>query len=388
VKVAVLTQDPRGGGGAERVMSDIAAALEGECEFVMVVPEMSRQGDHDFSHQTRLVSLDLRWNEGRSVTSKTALYLVRAERLGGLLSEERPDLVVSNFSATFHRLAGFAKALGLVRAPLILRFGNPVTTEPVNNGFWSRRLLRSSAQLADRILANSSGLGRELATLFDVPSSKIRVIGNPVDIDRVRELAEEDMSEPADDRLRPMLLTAARLVPQKNLRLLLGAFGRIRDRTPARLVVAGAGPAEKELRGVADRLGLGDWVRFVGWQANPYKFMRRAAVYVLSSDYEGFGSAIVEALACATPVVATDCPYGPREVLQDGRFGLLVPPGDEEALAAAILSVLDDPALRARFASDGPRRAEDFHIDRMAARYLSLFREVAQPQPAAAVGMK
>jgi glycosyltransferase involved in cell wall biosynthesis len=117
-------------------------------------------------------------------------------------------------------------------------------------------------------------------------------------------------------------------------------------------------------------------VRFMGFQANPYPFMRAADLFVLSSRWEGFGNVIVEAMAVGTPVVATDCNHGPREIIRHGESGLLAPPGDDAALATAMLRVLRDPALAARLAAGGAERARSFAAPAIAERYGELFHEV------------
>jgi glycosyltransferase involved in cell wall biosynthesis len=126
-------------------------------------------------------------------------------------------------------------------------------------------------------------------------------------------------------------------------------------------------------------------VSFEGFQANPFAFMRAADVFVLSSEFEGFGNVIVEAMAVGTPVVATDCPYGPEEILDGGRYGCLVPPGDPQALADALARVLADPALRARMSAAGRERARAFSSQAIADEYAALFERVLpEGAPAAA----
>jgi glycosyltransferase involved in cell wall biosynthesis len=235
-----------------------------------------------------------------------------------------------------------------------------------------------SARQATRVLAPSYGLAQELAQVFRLPPAQVVTIPNPVDLEEVRVLASEPVPELEDLGGRPIVLTVGRLSLQKNHILLLRAFRRVRQEVDAALVLVGAGELEGDLRRLAEELGIAPWVRFLGWQPNPFRFMRRADLFVLSSDYEGFGNVLVEAMACGCPVISTDCPYGPVEILGGGRYGILVPVGDEEGLARGMVQVLQDSALRQRLREGGQLRAQEFDVRIIARQYEELFRSVAR----------
>jgi glycosyltransferase involved in cell wall biosynthesis len=150
----------------------------------------------------------------------------------------------------------------------------------------------------------------------------------------------------------PVILGVGRLTGQKDFATLISAFALVRGRRPCRLLVIGEGEERERLAALAESLGVQDGLDLAGFQPNPLPFMREARLLVMSSRWEGFGNVLVEALYCGTPVVSTDCPHGPREVLADGRFGRLVPVGDPRALAEAIVASLDEESdprcLRAR----------------------------------------
>jgi glycosyltransferase involved in cell wall biosynthesis len=171
----------------------------------------------------------------------------------------------------------------------------------------------------------------------------------------------------------PVILGAGRLDPQKDFVTLIRAFARVRAGRPARLVILGAPsrmqPAySAELQDLPGTLDVARDVAMPGFVDNPLAFMARSAVFVLSSLYEGLPGVLIQALACGCPVVSTDCPSGPREVLDHGRFGPLVPIGDDEALARAIEAILDDPPPAERLRA----RAELFSVDRAVDKYLKL----------------
>ena len=146
------------------------------------------------------------------------------------------------------------------------------------------------------------------------------------------------------------------------------------------LYILGEGSERPRLEKLIQDLGLHPVVRLLGFQPNPYATMRQADVFVLSSDYEGFGNVIVEAMALGVPVIATDCPYGPREILAGGKYGVLVPPGDEQALADAILSLLRDPDARRRLGVEAKKRAEEFSVEKIVLSYERLFLELVEAE--------
>ena len=150
----------------------------------------------------------------------------------------------------------------------------------------------------------------------------------------------------------PVVLAAGRLAPQKDYPALLRAFAEVVRSRPARLVILGQGVERESLLELAERLGVSDSFDLPGFDVNPFRYMSRASVFVLSSRYEGFPNVLAQAMACGAPVVSTDCRSGPSEMLEGGRWGRLVPVGDWRAMARAIEATLDDPmpakALKAR----------------------------------------
>jgi glycosyltransferase involved in cell wall biosynthesis len=162
----------------------------------------------------------------------------------------------------------------------------------------------------------------------------------------------------------PVILAVGRLHRQKDFPTLIGAFARLRAERPARLVILGEGKLRPALEKVARRLGVGGDVDLPGYRDNPFAWMARAAVFALSSTFEGTANVLIEAMACGCPVVSTDCPHGPREVLDNGRYGPLVPVGDSAALAHAIAAVLDNPPDREVLRSRAALYDRDTNIDR------------------------
>jgi glycosyltransferase involved in cell wall biosynthesis len=215
---------------------------------------------------------------------------------------------------------------------------------------------------ADGIVAVSEGVADDLARVARIPRSRITVIHNPIVTDELLAGARVPPEHPwFAEPEPPVLVAAGRLTQQKDYPTLLRAFRGAREARPLRLVVLGEGEERVHLEALAGELGVAADVDFLGFVANPYSLMAAASLFVMSSAWEGFGNVLVEALACGTPVVSTDWPSGPAEILEGGRHGRLVPVGDAEALGSAMLAALAEPPapdlLKARAADFGTREA-------------------------------
>ena len=241
--------------------------------------------------------------------------------------------------------------------------------------------MTGTALLADRVIVPSQGTADELRRRFFTPAGRVAVIPNGIDLTEVTatqasipELTDLDRNE------TPVLCAIARLAPEKNLGLLLEAFRRIRAARPALLLILGDGPERAVLEAHIAAWGLTGAVRLLGHRDPVYPWLRRADVFIHTCQFEGFGYTMLEALACGVAVVATDCPYGPREVLGGGNYGVLTPPDDPAALAAAVLRLLDDPVSRRTLAARGLARAQELSVQRMADAYAAEFLKLSNSE--------
>lgn len=205
---------------------------------------------------------------------------------------------------------------------------------------WTRFFYR----WADRVVAVSQGVAHELVHYVGVSPEKVKVIYNPIVTPELFEKAEEPLDHPwFRDSEPPVILGVGRLTKPKDFPTLIRAFALVRQQRPVRLMILGEGEERPELERLIRELGLEEDVALPGFVQNPYPYMKRAAVFVLSSRWEGLPTVLVEAMAIGTPVVATDCPSGPREILQDRQWGCLAPVGDSASLAECILYTLNHP---------------------------------------------
>ncbi len=227
---------------------------------------------------------------------------------------------------------------------------------------------------ADAVVAVSKGVGGELGRF--VPADRVHTISNPISLSGIGRLAQEEVAHPWFRQGEPpVILTAGREAASKDYPTLVEAFGLVRRQREARLVMLGrfSESGRAGLIAQAQSHGAERDLEFVDFDQNPFRYMRRAGLFVLSSRYEGLPTVILEALACGTPVVSTDTPYGPSEILDRGRWGKLVPVGDAPALAAAMVETLegDRPTQEAC-----RHRAADFSCERAAGAYQALLEQL------------
>ncbi len=235
-------------------------------------------------------------------------------------------------------------------------------------------LVRRFYPRLDGVIAVSQDVAAQLFRETGLPEDAVTPIYNPVVSPRIERWAAEAIDHPwfAADRDRPVILGVGRLGESKDFATLLRAFARVRRERAARLVILGEGPHRPLLRLLARRLGIAADLDLPGWAANPYAYDARADLFVLSSRAEGLPNALLEAMACGCPVVSTDCPSGPREILDGGRYAPLVPVGDAAALADAMARSLDTPPDTAALKA----RAGQFSMARSAEDHLALFNRI------------
>lgn len=301
--------------------------------------------------------------------SRTLRYLPDLARY---LQHEKPAALLS--ALTYPNLAAlWARRLAGVPARVVISERISLSRVIHSSKKWKWRFLPSVIcriyPWADAIVAVSKGVADDLALTAGLPRQRITTIYNPVVTPELLLKAHAPLDHfwfaPGSP---PVLLGAGRLHYQKDFPTLLKAFARVRAVREVRLIILGEGKERAGLQALAQQLGVAADVALPGFVENPFGYMARAAVFVLSSAYEGLPAVLIQALACGCPVVSTDCPSGPAEILQGGVYGPLVPVGDDAELAKAILSVLETPPDPERLRA----RAALFSMDHAADRYLQV----------------
>ena len=361
LRVSIFLND-LSGGGAERQTLTLARELRDRGVAVeLILHQLHGELLEQIPPNIALVNLDQR--RTRHDIAPLARHLRRS----------RPDILLANVD---HKniAAIVAGLLSATRSKIVITQHNPLLGEISSDGRKYRMiapLYRILHPFVSAAVAVSAGIARELITAAGFPEKKVIRIYNAVIGPEFEAYARKPVRHPWFwDKSAPVFVCAARLVPQKDHETLLRAFALYRLTLPGRLLILGTGPLRQQLEYLARNLEIANAVEFVGFQENPLPWFRCADAVVLSSRSEGFGLVLAEAMGCGTPVISTNN-HGPAEILDQGRFGILVPPEDPAALAAALGAV---GGIRQRFPSASLRaRAAEFSNATCAAAYLSLF---------------
>jgi len=359
------------GGGAERVVINLLKALD-KRDFAITL--VLFQGDFDYTLPDNIEISILQAPSGENILKKSRGFILKIILLARLIKKRKPDLVFSLISAAnvITILANFLS--GTQSKVVVGEQLNP--SEGLKDDRHSRiigPLMKYVYPQAERIIAASGGIKKDLIANFSLPDTMIDVIYNPVDIEEIEHLATEEVTHPWFHDNVPILVSVGRLTKQKGYPYLLSAFSLVRQTLPCRLLIIGSGEDEGKLIQTVNEYGLHNDIDFIGFQRNPFKYMARADVFVLSSLYEGFGNVIVEAMALGLPVISTDCQSGPSEIIEDKKNGVLVPVKDEGALAEAILDVLTNDELRRYLCEGARRRSHFFALSNMVEQYSLIF---------------
>lgn len=298
--------------------------------------------------------------------------LLHLSRLRAYLREIRPRALLAAGQRP-NLLAATCKRLWRPPSRVILSVHNSLSQGLDELGGLRRRLrvlgMRAAYPAADAVVCVSSGVAEDLARYVDIPGEKLNVIYNPAIAPRqLRAVSSSPLHPWLVQGQPPVILGVGRLTRQKDFPTLIRAFALIAAQRECRLMILGEGQDRQDLELLSVDLGLRGRIEFPGFVEDAMGYMDRAALFVLSSAWEGFGMVLVEAMACGTPVVSTDCPSGPSEILLDGELGPLVPVADPQALAAAMLRAMDAPVDPDRLR----RRAADFASHLAAEKYLHL----------------
>jgi glycosyltransferase involved in cell wall biosynthesis len=353
------------GGGAERVMVTLANGFVGRGLNVdLVLAKAEGPYLQEVDSKVRIIDLD---------ASRVAFSL---PGLVNYLRRERPIAMLSAMNHV-NVIAIIARKLSGISTRLVVSERNAMMAPGMPPAKGIARIMplfmRWSYPKADAVHAVSSGSADLLAESIGIDRKNIFVVYNPVDHNYIRNLSTEPLDHPwfANNQLPvvpvPVILAAGRLTTQKNFSGLIQAFKKVHEKVPSRLIILGEGELRGELELMVDKLGLKSDVYLPGFVDNPFKWMRNASLFVLSSCWEGLPNVLIQAMVCGTPVVSTDCPTGPAEILENGKWGRLVQVGDNELLVDAIVGALNDVN-----SPDVVSRSNKFSIDNAVDGYLQL----------------
>jgi len=347
------------GGGAEKVMLNLAKGfVKSGLKVDLVLVSASGAYISQIPPGIKLVDL----GGERLLTSIPALI--------DYLKFEQPQALLTALDTNV--IAAWLRRWSSISIRTIVTVHNNLSLESRHGEDLKRRLTAKLASWfygwADSIVAVSEGVGADLVKI-GLPQKKIHVIYNPIVDDELKTKLKQPLEHPwLQDEQIPIILGVGRLTKQKNFSTLIQAFAIVRRHTPVRLMILGEGENRSALESTIKQLNINSDVLLMGFVDNPYQYMSKASVLVMSSLWEGFGNVLVEAMAAGTPVLSTNCPSGPAEILVDGKYGKLVPIGDVKEMAKNIEVTLKNPPNKEKL----KQRAETFSLDNAIKIYLEI----------------
>jgi glycosyltransferase involved in cell wall biosynthesis len=376
-RILIITQR-MGVGGLERKLTDYMRG------FLRRGYSVGLALDHDDGGMMGLVPDEV---QVCTLIDKSRVPRSCIHRLGQLkrcMTRFHPDVVISASDGAHNLGLMILKRLFFSRIPVLIGIDSTVSErwKPTASDSFRRRIRRSVGRhfvipciypLSDRIIAVSEGVKQDLVTEVGINETGIVVIRNPVDTEAIcRKSTESVVGLWVEGGNVPVVLSIGRLVVEKGFDVLIRAVHSVLQEREVRLVIVGEGEQRSKLQDLIHQLRMENSAILIGQRNNPFPYYRMADVFVLSSRFEGFGLVVAEALACNCQVVSTDCPSGPAEILEGGRWGRLVPVDDVQAMAKAITEALDHPIMKGRLSE----RASDFSLDRAVNSYIQIFREL------------
>lgn len=304
-------------------------------------------------------------------------FIQDTKRVASLLGKESPDLAFGMLHYPSSLLV-LAKKMNNLELKVIASPRGPFSAyiEHFEHDFHRKLFLKRTfsfcCKYADGLVVASHGMKDECISDFSVDSTKITIIPNSIDFNDIQKKCEE----PTDERIPcgPLLIaTSGRLEKEKNHTLLLKAFAEVRKYKDTKLIIIGDGTERENLQRFVHELGIQENVIFTGYQTNPYKYLKSCDIFVHTCLFEGFSNSIIEAMACRVPVIATACPYGPRDIIEHGENGFLIPVNDENGLINTLLSLVDNKELRDSITQRAFKKVMEFSVDSMKDKYEELF---------------
>jgi glycosyltransferase involved in cell wall biosynthesis len=364
------------GGGAERVVCTLSNFLRERCGHEISIFVFGGKAAYPLSKGVLVKKL---WSGVLAVGPGKILFLpLFALELALRIRKLRPDSVMSFL---------VRPNLVLILARWLLpgkriNISERCTSQNIYSKGLSAAIMKKCISAfypqADRVVAISEGVAEGLLS-FGVSRERLRVIYNPQNLEEIFVEAKRGRVQERHSKNFSIVM-AGRLIASKDYPTMLRALKRLQAwGLRPRLAVLGEGPDRNLLMKLAEDLGVSDQVEWRGWVSNAFEVMAASDLFVFASRFEGFGNVIVEAMACGLPVVSTDCPSGPSEILGGGRYGVLVPVGDSEALAMEIRTLMTHPEIREDFKRKSLERAPDFDVSLIAEKYLEVLQEGISP---------
>lgn len=348
------------GGGAEKAVVNLLIGLANQNKFDLDLVLATKEGPYLDLVPESVRIIDLK--QGRAITATFPLM--------NYLKQNQPWALIGNMGHV-NVVATLAKEFSQIKTKLVLVEQNTISAskDKPQRAKIVNLFMKWLYPRADAVAGVSAGVARDLENELGLGKETVKVLNNPVVNEDLITRSQAELDHPwFAPNMPPVFLAVGRLNTQKDFPNLLTAFAQVRKERHARLIILGEGEKRDALEAMIANLGIGEDVLMPGFVKNPYAFMRQASCFVLSSRQEGLPTVLIEAMACGCPVVATDCPSGPEEILESGMYGNLVPIENSQALAKAMLNTLENPPEKDLLM----QRANEYSTEKVVATYLSL----------------
>jgi len=380
VKVLMLITS-LAGGGAERVASELSLYLSPNIQrrIITLASETSYPSKYPYNMSPLSMNFNLKGAGFINIVYVTFMGIIKYRKI---LKNYKPDvsmsfLVLDNFINVLSNIGNKkTKVIVSVHSALSIKFSNSIIDR------FAKFLVNILYNKADLVIPVSKGVEDELIKDFKIDPEKIKLIYSPTDIEKIQHLAKDEVNFDWFDDEIPILINMGRLTQAKGQWHLIRAFSKVIEKKQCKLVICGKGELKQYLENLVRDLYLTNDVKFLGWQDNPFKYISKASIFILSSIREAFPLTLGEAMACGCPIISTDCKYGPSEILGNGKFGILIPPLDgifykasdlltpqEEYLVNEINRLLDDLTLRKKYSEKSKIRVMDFDFKNSIGNY-------------------
>jgi len=374
-KLLIIIHSLKKGGGAERVVSNLTIQLSKKYNINILTI-------YDFKNLYPYVGnyYSLKENLGliRNLLNSLKFYtIIRPIRIYKLIRQISPDIIISNMELT-NIYTILSKFIFRFKIPLIIvTHTNPKIAYRKGKKY-IRILLKIfySLKLTDKIITVSKKIRKILEFEFGIKKNKLKTIYNSIDLERINELKRERLFKSKeifkhDNLIKFISIGSLRKV--KGHKYLIDAFSEVKEQVPnSKLVIIGEGPLRRKLEKRIKKKNLVNDVFLLGLKKNPYKYLAKSDIFVFSSLYEGFGIVLLEALSCEIPIISTDCETGPREILDNGKYGLLVKVKDIDGLRNKMILLAKDKGLINYYTKDSLKRAEFFNKKRIMKKWIEI----------------
>lgn len=377
-KILILISSLKFGGGAERVTSSLTRKLSDRYNISILT---FRHFKNLYSFKGKYYSFKENLGLHRNILNYFKIYtIIRPIRIYKFIKNISPDIILSVMEYS-NIYAIFTKFLFRIKIPLIISTHcNPKMVFKKEMRYYNLLIkILYNLDLVDKIITVSRGVEYILENDYRIKKNKLKTLYNGIELAKVKEMAKEnivDYEKIFNNNQVFKFITVGRLSKEKGHRYLIEAFSKVKKDIPnSKLIIIGDGPLREELEMLIEKMSLKNDIVFLGVKKNIFKYLTKSNIFVFSSIYEALPTVLLEALACGLPIISTNCETGPKEILDNERYGLLVKVMDSQDLAEKMIFLAKNPALLKKYSKRSTQRSKFFDIENIKNHWIDLFED-------------